>query len=237
MAALGHDTLVEAGYCPVGFDHFALPDDPLAQAAMAGRLRRNFQGFTEDQAPVLVGLGASAISSFPELLAQNEKNSGRYRMLLSQPELPVALGVHRSADDRRRGRVIESLLCNGWAEVGSELARQADAWDKAIIRKDRDAIAENMAEDFRQISARGDVAGKAAFLDAIMSPKLAINPYGVEDMDVRVYGDVALVSGRTRMTGSYEGKPFGSHYRYIDVYVRKEGKWRVASVQITPIPE
>lgn len=126
MAALGHDTLVEAGYCPVGFDHFALPDDPLAQAAMAGRLRRNFQGFTEDQAPVLVGLGASAISSFPELLAQNEKNSGRYRMLLSQPELPVALGVRRSADDRRRGRVIESLLCNGWAEVGSELARQAD---------------------------------------------------------------------------------------------------------------
>jgi len=119
-----------------------------------------------------------------------------------------------------------------------ELARQADAWDKAIIRKDRAAIAENMAEDFRQISARGDVAGKAAFLDAITSPKLLINPYGVEDMDIRFYGnDVALVSGRTRMTGSYDGKPFDSHYRYIDVYVRKEGKWRVSSVQITPVQE
>jgi len=118
-----------------------------------------------------------------------------------------------------------------------ELARQADAWDKAIIRKDRAAIAENMAEDFRQISARGDVASKTAFLDAIMSPKLVINPYGVEDMDIRFYGDVALVSGRTRMTGSYDGKPFGSHYRYVDVYVRKEGKWRVASVQITPVQE
>ena len=118
-----------------------------------------------------------------------------------------------------------------------ELARQADAWDKAIIRKDRAAIAENMAEDFRQISARGDVASKAAFLEAIMSPKLVINPYDVEDMDIRFYGDVALVSGRTRMTGSYEGKPFGSHYRYVDVYVRKEGTWRVASVQITPVQE
>lgn len=118
-----------------------------------------------------------------------------------------------------------------------ELARQADAWDKAIIRKDRAAIAENMADDFRQISARGDVAGKAAFLDAIMSSKLVINPYGVEEMDIRFYGDVALVSGRTRMTGSYDGKPFGSHYRYTDVYVRKEGKWRVSSVQITPVQE
>lgn len=126
MAAVGYEHLVAAGYCPVGFDHFALPDDPLARAALAGRLRRNFQGFTDDQAPVLVGLGASAISSFPELLVQNEKNSGRYRMLLSQPELPVSLGVFRSADDRRRGKVIEGLLCNGWAEIGSELAAQVD---------------------------------------------------------------------------------------------------------------
>ena len=53
-------------------------------AAMQGRLRRNFQGFTDDAAPVLLGLGASAISCFPELLVQNEKNAGRYRMLLSQ---------------------------------------------------------------------------------------------------------------------------------------------------------
>jgi ketosteroid isomerase-like protein len=118
-----------------------------------------------------------------------------------------------------------------------ELAQQADAWDKAIIRKDRAAIAANMAEDFRQICARGEVAGKAAFLDAITSPKLVINPYSVEDMEIRFYGEVALVSGRTRMTGSYDGKPFGSHYRYVDVYVRKEGQWRVANVQITPVQE
>jgi ketosteroid isomerase-like protein len=118
-----------------------------------------------------------------------------------------------------------------------ELAQQADAWDKAIIRKDRAAIAANMAEDFRQIGARGEVAGKAAFLDAITSPKLVINPYSVEDMETRFYGEVALVSGRTRMTGSYDGKPFGSHYRYVDVYVRKEGQWRVANVQITPVQE
>ncbi|KQV51214.1 MULTISPECIES: nuclear transport factor 2 family protein [unclassified Duganella] len=134
--------------------------------------------------------------------------------------------------------VLALAAANACAVTPSEeLARQADAWDKAIISKDRAAIAENMAEDFRQISARGDVADKAAFLDAIMSAKLVINPYGVEDMDIRFYGDVALVSGRTRMTGSYDGKPFGSHYRYVDVYLRKEGKWRVASVQITPVQE
>jgi oxygen-independent coproporphyrinogen-3 oxidase len=117
MAELGNRQLISGGYLPVGFDHFALPGDPLAEAVRNGRLRRNFQGYTDDAAPVLLGLGASAIGSFPTLLAQNEKNSGRYRMLLSQGRLPVALGKGRSADDRRRGAVIEELLCRGRAKV------------------------------------------------------------------------------------------------------------------------
>ena len=130
------------------------------------------------------------------------------------------------------------IACNAMAASPEEqLISQADAWDKAIVRKDRAAIAGNMTEDFRQISARGAVAGKEAFLDTITSPKLVIHPYGVEDMDVRIYGDVALVSGRTRMTGSWDGKPFASHYRYVDVYVRKDGQWRVANVQVTELQE
>ena len=125
MAQDGYRQLVDAGYTPVGFDHFALPGDPLAQAANSGHLRRNFQGFTEDQAPVLIGLGASAISSFPSLLAQNEKNSGRYRMLLSQDQLPPALGKRRSSDDQRRGAVIEQLLCRGRARIDGTLMLEA----------------------------------------------------------------------------------------------------------------
>jgi oxygen-independent coproporphyrinogen-3 oxidase len=121
MAALGRAQLLEAGYMPVGFDHFALPGDPLAQAQCAERLHRNFQGFTDDEAPVLIGLGASAISSFPDLLIQNEKNAGRYRMMLSQDRLPANHGVRRSAEDRRRGAAIEQLLCQGRTEPGALL--------------------------------------------------------------------------------------------------------------------
>jgi len=124
MAELGYRQLASTGYVPIGFDHFALPGDPLAHAARSGTLRRNFQGFTDDQASVLIGLGASAISSFPGLLVQNEKNSGRYRMLLSQDIPPAALGIRRSADDRYRGSVIEGLLCRGEARIGHDLARE-----------------------------------------------------------------------------------------------------------------
>lgn len=122
MAAFGHEFLLAAGYRPVGFDHFALPGDPLALAAETGSLHRNFQGFTDDDAGVLIGLGASAISSFPEVIVQNEKNAGRYRMLLSQGVLPASLGVRRSAEDQMRGALIESLLCHGHAGLDPVLA-------------------------------------------------------------------------------------------------------------------
>src|SRR5690606_5812405 len=65
------DLFVADGYAEIGIDHFALPTDGLAVAAREGRLRRNFQGYTDDTASVLVGLGASSISRFPQGYAQN----------------------------------------------------------------------------------------------------------------------------------------------------------------------
>ncbi|MBU6266167.1 MAG: coproporphyrinogen dehydrogenase [Sphingomonadales bacterium] len=123
MAAMGHDFLVGHGYVPVGFDHFALPGDAIARATLNGTLRRNFQGFTEDQAPVLIGIGASSISCFPGVLAQNDKNAGRYRMLLSQDRLPIAHGIERTAADAETGAIINALLCQGEARLDAAHAR------------------------------------------------------------------------------------------------------------------
>ena len=135
MAAMGYNLLVAEGYVPVGFDHFAKPGDSLAQAVVSGRLRRNFQGFTEDQAPSLIGLGASAISCFPDLLAQNEKNAGRYRELLSQDVLPATLGIARSAEDRETGDIINHLLCQGEAALSPERYQSvADGLDPFLAR-------------------------------------------------------------------------------------------------------
>ena len=125
MAAQGYAQLVDAGYAPVGFDHFARPADDLAKAAAAGTLRRNFQGFTDDAAPVLLGLGASSISEFPDLYVQNEKNAGRYRMLVGADCLTGRKGVARTPDDVRRGRIINDLLCNGTAMVEPDLMLMA----------------------------------------------------------------------------------------------------------------
>lgn len=117
QAGLAHARLVRAGYQPVGFDHFALPGDALAVAAREGTLRRNFQGFTEDRAEALIGLGASAISFFPGALLQNEKNAGRYQLRIGGGGFATARGIRRTPLDRLRGRAIEELLCAGTADL------------------------------------------------------------------------------------------------------------------------
>lgn len=117
QAAFAHEKLTGAGYAAVGFDHFAKPADALAVAARTGTLRRNFQGFTEDPADVLIGFGASAIGSFPDRLLQNEKNNGRWAMNVGSGRFAVTRGVIRTAEDQRRGAAIESLLCRGRANL------------------------------------------------------------------------------------------------------------------------
>lgn len=119
MAERAHATLVAAGYQAIGFDHFARPGDPMARAAREGMLRRNFQGFTDDPAEVLIGMGASAISSFPGYLLQNEKNAGRYQLCIANGLLATTRGWRRSGLDRLRGRAIEALLCDGAVDLGA----------------------------------------------------------------------------------------------------------------------
>jgi len=113
LADIGYHQLVRAGYTAIGFDHFARPNDSLSVAAEQGTLHRNFQGYTDDSCAHMIGLGASAISCFPDHIIQNEKHPGRYRMLASAQNFTASKGVKRSPDDKVRGALIERLLCTG----------------------------------------------------------------------------------------------------------------------------
>ena len=117
QAELAHEWLVGTGWVAVGFDHFAMPHDPLAVAAREKRVRRNFQGFTDDCCESLVGLGASAISRFATCLVQNERNSGRYGMKVGTSHLAAMRGIATPPREVMRAHFIEHLLCQGTADL------------------------------------------------------------------------------------------------------------------------
>jgi oxygen-independent coproporphyrinogen-3 oxidase len=123
------ERLEALGYVAIGLDHFARPDDPMARALEAGRLERNFQGYTTDRATTLIGVGASAIGSFKDGYLQNHVDLQAWRSAIAEGRLPIARGLRLSADDRHRRAIINRLMCEGRADLGAI----ADAHGAAAI--------------------------------------------------------------------------------------------------------
>ena len=127
-AALNSAQLIEAdGMIPIGLDHFARPEDSMAEALQAGRLRRNFQGYTVDNSPLLLGLGASSISEAPQGYAQNRPDVRGWAAMVEAGSLPIAKGVELSTEDRLRRGIIEALMCFMQVDLSTHLTR----FDKA----------------------------------------------------------------------------------------------------------
>jgi oxygen-independent coproporphyrinogen-3 oxidase len=133
QAKAAHDTFIQLGYRPVGLDHFALPDDELVPAAFAGRLHRNFQGYTVDDADALLGLGASAISRLLQGFAQNAPDIGNYSRAVAAGCLATVRGIALTDDDRVRGRIIEQLMCDMAVDL-SAAGRADDDFSDALER-------------------------------------------------------------------------------------------------------
>jgi len=106
------EKLLEAGYIAVGLDHFALPDDEMAKLLESGELHRNFQGYTADTAPAMIGFGASAIGQLPQGYIQNTSPLKDYRETVAAGNFPIARGFELSSEDRLRSDVIERIMCD-----------------------------------------------------------------------------------------------------------------------------
>ncbi|WP_459460391.1 oxygen-independent coproporphyrinogen III oxidase [Rhizobium sp. No.120] len=126
--------ITEAGYIPIGIDHFALPTDDLAIAARKGRLARNFQGYTDDACETLIGLGPSAISRFRQGYAQNTPSTAVYGRAVQTGTFAVARGLFLSDEDRLRGWVIERLMCD-FGFSNSALHKRFGERSDAILRE------------------------------------------------------------------------------------------------------
>lgn len=123
QALAAQESWLSLGYEPVGIDHFVLPDDGLAIAAKKGALHRNFQGYTDDDCPALIGLGASAISRFPSGYAQNHPATAAYSAEVRYGKLATVRGIALTAEDVLRAEIIERLMCDFWVDIDRLVAK------------------------------------------------------------------------------------------------------------------
>lgn len=124
--------LEAAGYCRIGLDHYALPHDEMVLAQTAGRLRRNFQGYTTDTADALIGLGASSIGRLPDGYVQNDVGLLTYAERIQRGELATIKGYRLTAEDRLRADLIERIMCDFGVDVG-EVCGRHDASSRDLL--------------------------------------------------------------------------------------------------------
>jgi len=103
----------EAGYVMIGMDHYALPEDELAQALKNRTLHRNFMGYTTLHNMAQIGVGVSAISDFGDSYWQNTKELDQYMEETVNNKLIPRRGLLLEKEDQLRRKVIETLMCHG----------------------------------------------------------------------------------------------------------------------------
>ena len=113
LLLLGIERMTAAGYLHLGLDHFARPGSRLARAAAEHRMTRSFQGYTEQCADAIVGIGVSAISSTPRMHWQSHADLPSWEKAVAAGGFPVERGIALDKDDQLRRAVIGRLMCDG----------------------------------------------------------------------------------------------------------------------------
>jgi len=135
--------LCDAGMVAVGLDHFAWPQDPLAQAITEKVLHRNFQGYTVDPCATLIGFGASALGQTSRGHLQNAVDTAAYQRSIRSGHFATHKGLRLTQEDRLRSRVIEALMCHLQVDLARPLVRVVAAAFDAYLNPEanRHAVA------------------------------------------------------------------------------------------------
>ncbi len=180
QAKIASDLLTANGYVSIGIDHFARPGDGLAVAAAQGRLRRNFQGYTDDHCATLLGLGASSIGKLAEGYFQNEVATARYMRSVTEGVLPVVRGIALTAEDRLYGDAIEQIMCNFQFSVAALRMRHGILVERLerrildVIEEDRLGLSEFDGDVFKvSKSAKAYTRIVASWFDARLNANAA----------------------------------------------------------------
>lgn len=131
----GKEILLNSNYEELGFDHFTLQEDPLYIAYKDQSLQRNFMGYTTKSSNILIGLGASSISSSKNRFVQNEKNASKYIQAMEEKKLCLVDGHIHSELDFTIEEIVQSIMCQNKADLKHLLDLYSSEMREMVLNK------------------------------------------------------------------------------------------------------
>ena len=118
-------------------------------------------------------------------------------------------------------------------DTKSELLKWEKDFAEAVVSNDADAIGKFLADDWILVGPDGNIIDKARFVGVIKSGVLTHDLMESDDMQVRVYGDCAVVTGLTRTKAKFGGQEITTRERATDIFVKRAGRWQCVFSQLT----
>jgi len=115
-----------------------------------------------------------------------------------------------------------------------ELEAVEDAFNRAVVSNDITEISACMSDDWVLVTPEAGPVPRERFLQAVSQGILSHDSMTKDIARVRVYGEVAVVTGRGRNTGMYKGEPISADEWVTDIYVNTGGCWICVLTHLTP---
>ena len=137
------------------------------------------------------------------------------------------------------------LVTVAWSQTGISPANDAQTKNEildlehqrneAILKGDAAALERMTADEYTFITLRGELRTKAEIVKGFKSGSFHYDSRKIFDLNVRLYGDTAIVTGRSVQSGKEDSKDYSGDYRFTRVYVKQGGHWQTVALQTTAV--
>lgn len=116
-----------------------------------------------------------------------------------------------------------------------EIKALEETRNQAVLKGDVATLDRMTSDDYTFITLRGELRTKAEILKGFASGAFKYQSREISDLKVRLYGDSAVVTGRSSQKGTENGKDYSGAYWFTRVYVKQNGRWVSVALQTTLI--
>jgi len=120
--------------------------------------------------------------------------------------------------------------------VEQELKQMEDEWQKATRTKDANLLKRIIAEDWVATNDKGNALNREQYISQTNANPDVVQSNENFDMQVRVYGNTAVVTGGLAEKGTRNGAAYSDSYRWTDVFVKRGGDWLAVVSQWAKVP-
>jgi ketosteroid isomerase-like protein len=121
----------------------------------------------------------------------------------------------------------------GKEQTSAQIEKLERSLAKAVTKQDTSTIDGALADDYTITGPTGHCVSKDDYMSALKDGTLKITSLELSNLNVRVYGDAAVITGTMSVNGEMSGNDIGGDYAFTNTFVKTGGKWKEVASQVT----